>query len=145
MNQTVVAKATHDAAIDQGLIDRLVEDFYALIRADALLAPVFARITDWPQHLGRMKLFWASVLLGSGEYSGNPMIKHIAIPGIEAAHFHHWLALFEQSLDAIAVDSVVRARITGRARAIASSLLTGIRIHRDGRRDLQALKGIDHA
>src|SRR4051812_16849601 len=69
-------------------IASFVERFYGRIRTDDLLGPIFAeRIHDWPLHLGRMKAFWRSVLHNSGEFSGNPMIKHIAIPGLEERHF----------------------------------------------------------
>ena len=70
--------------IDEALVDRVVERFYTRVRADDLLGPIFAeRITDWPVHLGRMKQFWRSVLLGAAECSGNPMVGHQAIPGLD--------------------------------------------------------------
>ena len=69
--------------IDDALVDRVVERFYDRVRQDALLGPIFAeRIADWPVHLGRMKQFWRSILLGTGEFSGNPMVRHQAIPGL---------------------------------------------------------------
>ena len=71
--------AAEQIGVDARFIDRLVEDFYAKIRDDALLGPIFARhIADWPPHLSRMKAFWRSVLHNSGEFSGNPMLKHLA-------------------------------------------------------------------
>jgi hemoglobin len=46
--------------IDEAMIERLVHSFYAKIREDALLAPVFdARIRDWDLHLQRMCAFWS--------------------------------------------------------------------------------------
>ena len=47
------SRAIRDATgIDEALIDRLVEDFYARVRDDALIGPVFAeRIEDWAPHL----------------------------------------------------------------------------------------------
>ena len=88
-----------DIGVDAAYISSFVERFYGKIRQDALLGPIFAeRIRDWPLHLGRMKAFWRSVLHNSGEFSGNPMLKHIVIPGIEERHFAHWLALFYETL-----------------------------------------------
>ena len=82
--------------IDAAFIDRLVETFYARIREDAVLGPIFAaRIADWPPHLARMKQFWGAVLRESGGFTGNPMQKHVAIPRIEQAEFDRWLSLFE--------------------------------------------------
>lgn len=119
--------------IDEGFIDNLVESFYTRIRADELLGPIFAaRIADWPLHLGRMKAFWRSILHNSGEYAGNPMEKHIAIPGLEAAHFVHWLNLFYETLSALEASDEGRSTVGNRARLIADSLLTGITVQRDG-------------
>ena len=89
-----------------------------------------------------MKHFWASVLHASGSFSGNPMQKHIAIPGIEESEFRRWLMLFEETLAAIAPSEEATDMVTARARQIADSLLTGIRLHRDGRTDLEAMRGL---
>lgn len=119
--------------IDEAFISRLVDDFYARIRNDAVLGPIFHdRITDWPSHLARMKAFWRSVLYKSGEFSGNPMVKHIAIPKIAEPEFSRWLALFGETLDAIDVAPAAKDLVMARAQMIAESLLLGIRIHRDG-------------
>ena len=77
------------------MIERLIHGVYADVRADPLLAPIFAaKITDWAPHLRQMCDFWSSVMLMSGRYHGQPMPKHTPLP-IEAAHFDRWLALFE--------------------------------------------------
>lgn len=144
--RTAKRLAADAAGIDPGFISTLVERFYDRVRADPALGPVFAeRIADWPPHLARMKQFWSTILRGDGQFSGNPMLKHVAIPGIEAPQFERWLALFEETLRELERDPAATALIASRARAIADSLLTGIRIHRDGRRDLQAMKGLNHA
>ena len=91
-----------------------------------------AGIADWPVHLTRMKTFWRSVLHNSGEYSGNPMAKHMAIPGLDEAHFAHWLNLFYATLRDLADSKEAAALVGGRARMIADSLLTGIATRRDG-------------
>lgn len=133
-------------SIDARYINRLVEQFYDKVRADAVLAPVFAaRITDWAPHLARMKHFWAVILLGEGQFSGSPMALHAAIPGIGEFHFRRWLALFDATLRELEGDPGATMLVGTRARSIADSLLTGIHIHRDGRRDLQAMKGLSHA
>lgn len=132
--------------IDPGFIRHMVEQFYAKIREDDRLGPIFAaRIEDWDTHLDRMTAFWSSVLHESGGFHGNPMVKHIAIPGIERDDFMHWLTLFNATLDEIERDPQATDLIAGRARMIADSLLTGIRIHRDGRNDMQAMKGLADA
>ena len=82
--------------IDEAMIRRLVHAFYARVRADALLAPVFeARVAeaDWPAHLERMCAFWSSVALMTGRYHGRPMQAHAPLP-VQAGHFDRWLELF---------------------------------------------------
>src|SRR3546814_7298736 len=82
--------------IDEAMIERLVHAFYAGVREDALLGPVFdARIEDWDRHLGRMCAFWSSVALMTGRYSGQPMRAHMPLP-VDGVHFDRWLALFEE-------------------------------------------------
>jgi hemoglobin len=119
--------------VDAEYISGFVERFYGKIREDELLGPIFAeRIHDWPTHLGRMKAFWRSVLHASGEFAGNPMVKHIVIPGLEERHFAHWLGLFYQTLREQEPTDAATRLVAERARMIADSLLTGIQTHRHG-------------
>jgi hemoglobin len=49
-----------------------------------------------------MHQFWCSVLLGSAEYSGNPMQKHVALSqcfSLEHHHFNAWIALWNETID----------------------------------------------
>jgi hemoglobin len=111
--------------IDQPMIDGLVRAFYARVREDALLGPVFeARIADWDAHLKRMCRFWSSVALMSGDYHGNPMARHLPLP-VDAEHFDRWLALFEATA-AEACPPTAAAHFIERARRIAQSLELGI-------------------
>lgn len=137
--------AKRDAAlaigIDAAFISDLVDRFYAAVRDDALLGPIFAeRIADWPTHLGRMKAFWSSVLHNSGTYSGSPMRKHLAIPGLDRTHFDRWLTLFRATLADLARDPAAAPHVEERARMIATSLLNAIVINRDG---LSAAQGLE--
>lgn len=79
-------------------IQALVHAFYARVREDELLGPIFnAHIHDWPRHLALLCDFWSSVLRGTGRFSGAPMPRHIALPNLTAALFEHWLALFHET------------------------------------------------
>ncbi|WP_324261475.1 group III truncated hemoglobin [Altererythrobacter sp. H2] len=119
--------------INEQFIDAMVEGFYTEVRGDALLGPIFeARITDWPHHLARMKQFWRSILHNSGEFSGSPMARHIAIPGLAEIHFSRWLELFYGNLRALEADPRAAPLVGERARMIADSLMTGIAVHRGG-------------
>lgn len=127
----------HDAAaragIDDALIGRLVEGFYARIQADEALGPIFAaRVANWAPHLARMKDFWGSVAIESGRFRGNPLLKHIAIREITSAHFERWLALWQATLADFAPTPEAEAFFQLRAERIANSLMLGISIHRDG-------------
>jgi len=114
-------------------IAAFVAAFYARIRDDALLGPIFARhITDWAHHLDRMNVFWRGVLLNSGEYSGSPMQKHAAIGGLDAAHFARWLDLFQTTLLGLEPQGKASQHVAERARMIAGSLLAGMALHGDG-------------
>lgn len=137
-NHAALARARKTAealacGIDEAFISRLVESFYETVRQDEVLGPIFAKqIGDWPHHLARMKDFWASIMLESGRFSGNPMQKHIAIGGLEEAHFARWRLCWDQTLDRIAPSAAVADRFREAAQRIGESLLTGIRIDRGG-------------
>lgn len=77
----------------------MVDTFYARVREDAVLSPVFERMLagKWDMHMPRMYAFWTKVLLGTGEFQGNVFGKHMALEGIEKEHFVHWLALFKMT------------------------------------------------
>jgi len=132
--------------IDAAFIDRLVERFYASVRIDPMLAPIFAeRVDDWAPHLERMKQFWAAILRADGSFHGNPMLKHITIPGIDVAQFERWLDLFDGAVLAEAPTTEAVALVNERARSIAASLLAGVRRHRADPTHPLAEKGKAHA
>lgn len=114
-----------ETGIDEALIERLVRNFYARVRDDALIGPVFAaRIADWEPHLQQMFAFWSSVTLMTGRYHGQPMRKHLPLP-VDAHHFDRWLALFEQTARDLCPPKTADHFIE-RARRIAESLELGI-------------------
>ncbi len=123
-------KAATDAlrlatGIDETLIDALVEGFYARVREDALIGPIFAdHIGDWVPHLAQMKLFWSSVALSTGVYEGRPLPKHLPLP-IDARHFDRWLELFRQTARELC-PPVAAGHFIERAERIAQSLELGV-------------------
>ena len=111
--------------IDERMIDRLVRAFYARIREDGLLGPVFAsRIKDWEPHLQKMCAFWSSVALMTGVYHGQPMQKHLPLP-IDGRHFDRWLELFAATARASCPPEAA-ALFIERSRRIAESLELGL-------------------
>jgi hemoglobin len=85
--------------ISEHAIQRLVDEFYAKVRADPDLAPIFNRAIpgDWGLHLATMRDFWSSVMLTSGRYKGNPVAVHLRIVGMEPRLFGRWLELFGET------------------------------------------------
>jgi len=52
---TATEQIQAETAIDEAMIERLVRGFYARVREDDLLGPIFAsRIVDWEPHLQQM-------------------------------------------------------------------------------------------
>jgi hemoglobin len=121
----ITAEIVARTGITEAMIERLVRGFYAKIRQDAVLAPIFeARIQDWEPHLEQMFAFWSSVALMSGRYHGSPMAKHMPLP-VDAGHFDRWLALFEETAREICPPEAA-AHFVERARQIAGSLELGL-------------------
>jgi hemoglobin len=103
-------------------IGRLVDTFYAKVREDPALGPVFDRaISDWGPHLATMRKFWSSVMLTSGRYKGNPVAVHHRVEGIEYDLFARWLALFDDSCRELFDDALAEA-FRDKAARIAESL-----------------------
>ena len=123
--EEITAKIVAQTGITEAMIEQLVRAFYARVRADEVLGPIFeARIKDWEPHLQQMFAFWSSVALMTGRYHGTPMIKHVRLP-IDAGHFDRWLALFEQTARAICPPEAAMHFIE-RAQRIAASLELGV-------------------
>ncbi|MGH9697452.1 MAG: group III truncated hemoglobin, partial [Bryobacteraceae bacterium] len=109
--------------ITEEAIRCLVDAFYAKIRADRELGPIFERAIpgDWGPHLATMRNFWSSVMLTSGRYKGNPVAVHQHVDGIELQLFDRWLALFDETCRELFNDTTAAA-FTAKARRIAESL-----------------------
>lgn len=112
--------------IDEAAIEVLVDRFYAKVRRDPAIGPIFDRaIADWGPHLRTMYDFWSSVMLTTGRYKGNPMAKHMRIAGISPAAFAVWLRLFEETArETFAVP--VAAQWIDKAHRIGESLQLGL-------------------
>jgi hemoglobin len=111
------------AEITESNIRQLVDAFYARVRADSVLGPIFERAIpgDWQPHLEKMYAFWSSVMLTSGRYKGNPVVKHFAIPGMTPELFTRWLQLFDAACRDL-FDDAGSAAFRGKAERIAESL-----------------------
>lgn len=112
-------------------IEGLVHGFYAQVRRDAVLGPVFeAHIDDWDRHLAKLVDFWSSILRRTGRFSGAPMPRHAALPGLSAPLFQHWLKLFRENA-AAQPNQAMAQQACAMAERIAQSLWMGYQISRD--------------
>ncbi len=119
-----------DVGITEEMIRNLVHAFYARVRLDPMLGPIFnARIDDWPLHLDKLCAFWSSVTLMTGRYKGTPMRAHAELPDIAGTHFERWLALFQATALNVCPPDAAEVFVD-RANRIAASLQLGIAIHR---------------
>jgi hemoglobin len=119
---------TENRPIDAALISDLIDEFYAHVRLDPMLGPIFnGEIGDgWDAHLAKLKSFWRSVLLQEGSYSGRPMPVHMKLKGLTPEHFQHWLGLFRQTLGEIGASDAATDAVMDRAERIAQSFQLNI-------------------
>ena len=68
-----------------------------------------------------MYAFWSSVMLTTGRYKGNPVMKHLALPKFQPELFDHWLALFDETCCEL-FDDGIREEFRAKAARIAESL-----------------------
>lgn len=121
-------------AITEESLRHLVDAFYAKVRRDPLIGPVFnAAIADWPEHLEKLQCFWSSVMLTSGRYKGRPLPAHVKhADAISPASFERWLIIWRETTDEL-LDPASAAALQEKAGRIAESLSLGIAFHRDGK------------
>jgi hemoglobin len=109
-------------------IVELVDAFYAKVRRDPALGPVFENAIapdEWPQHLSKMYDFWSSVMLTTGRYKGNPLAVHMRVAGLEEGLFARWLALFRATAEEVCPPDLA-AVFRQKSERIAESLKLGL-------------------
>ncbi|PAF46603.1 hypothetical protein BKH41_08850 [Helicobacter sp. 12S02232-10] len=105
-------------------IDKLMDIFYAKIRIDntGLGALFNSRVgvsdEEWKAHKIKIANFWYGMLLGTGDYKGQPMKVHIDLPPFPRNFFTRWLELFDASLESI-FEPDPKMQIMKRAEMIA--------------------------
>jgi hemoglobin len=113
--------------IDRARLQALVHAFYADLRRDAEIGPLFERAigSAWPAHLDRMVEFWATMVLGSRSFSGDVFGRHMAIDALSPAMFERWRALWKRHTDAL-FEPARAAELQGIAAGIAGNLVRGL-------------------
>ncbi len=114
-------------SITKDQISDLVDQFYEKIRDDERLGPIFANAINassegnWDPHLEKMKRFWASVLLKTGEYKGQPVVVHNGLPDLQENDFSLWLKMFARTVEEV-MEKDAQKPVYESARRIAQSL-----------------------
>jgi len=113
--------------ITEASLARLVDAFYAKVRRDPKIGPVFNRaVDDWDEHLEKLQAFWSSVMLTSGRYKGRPLPAHAKhADAIDAASFARWLELWRETTAEMLLPEAAAA-MQEKAERIAESLQMGI-------------------
>jgi hemoglobin len=109
-------------------VNRLVNRFYAKIRKDELLGPIFnSHIAEekWPEHLSKLTDFWETNLFGIPKFKGSPSAKHINVDAnlnhtIEPKHFGKWLQLWFET-----IDELYEGELALKAKESARKMSTG--------------------
>lgn len=116
--------------ITENNIQRLVDTFYAKVRADKDLGPIFFQaigdnLEMWKPHMQTMYDFWSSIMLSSGRYKGNPLQKHRELPLFDRALFDQWLDLFRKTAYQIYEEEIAN-HFVEKSKRIAESLKLGL-------------------
>ena len=118
-----------NALCTESEVAQMVYDFYADVRRDEVLGPIFnGQIHDWDTHLAKLVDFWSSILLRTGRFTGAPMPMHATMPGLSAELFQRWLALFYAS-NARQPNQAMATQANAMAERIAQSLWMGYQMH----------------
>ena len=106
-------------------IAKLMESFYEAIREDKSgLGEIFNNKIGtseeaWDAHKAKIGEFWNGMLIGEGNFRGNPMQAHMNLDPFPPEYFDNWLNLFKKSLDSI-YEPEIADMILMRAQMIAN-------------------------
>ena len=111
-------------------IATLVDRFYARVRHDPELGPVFDQVvSDWPAHVRVLRDFWSSIMLRSHRYHGNPMGVHRALSPLTPSLFQRWLKLWRETAQDVFEPAVAELFIATSER-VAQGLSLGLGLGR---------------
>ena len=119
-------------ALDEKMIRDVVHTFYAQVRRDPLIGPIFngtIPAEEWPGHLRKLCDFWSSMLLRTGRYEGRPLPPHLKLPELGETHFRRWLELFRNTVRQLCPPEV-EALFMERALRIAHSFRLAVAFNR---------------
>jgi hemoglobin len=129
-------------------IDKLVAAFYGRLLSDPILGFIFTDIAaiDLPEHLPKISAFWQQQLLGIPGYRGQTFALHSDLHrriALTAEHFHRWLFLFDESIDALFRGPIANAA-KNRAGNIAASMQQALAQRYRSDLELNPLTGVNY-
>ncbi len=112
-------------------IELLVNTFYKKVLSDKIIGYIFndVAIINWDEHMPKMYDFWETTLFQNIVYKGNPMNVHIDLnkkESLNKQHFDQWLALFNETVDALFDGQKAHLAKT---RALSIATVMQIKIH----------------
>jgi hemoglobin len=109
-------------------IKEIVDRFYAKVREDELIGPIFNDVAkvNWETHTEKIYHFWDALLFGAENYHGRPFPPHIPL-NLKIEHFERWIKLFFETVDA-SFEGQKADEIKMRALNIARNFLNNIEI-----------------
>ena len=119
----------YDSITEQS-VGALVECFYAKIRCDAVLAPIFERALAgrWDEHVATMREFWYSALRVKRSYRGDMLAAHKRLGELSRSFFPRWIALFRETVEEHFMEApaeIICDRAFKTARNLESALARG--------------------
>jgi hemoglobin len=120
-----------EAGVTEPMIRQLVDVFYAKVKRDPVLGPVFDAIVGdhWDAHLEKITSFWLFVTrLGTGYRTRDFMPAHARHAAIRASLLPQWLHLFRETATEICPPQAAKVLIE-----IAEGMAASIRISLDRR------------
>lgn len=86
-------------AIIEKAFEAAIDSFYAKVRHDDVIGPVFlAALHDWESHKRTMVDFWSRAVLGTERYKGMPLPPHVRLR-LGQPHFDSWLKLWKEACE----------------------------------------------
>jgi hemoglobin len=82
-------------------IENLIDTFYEKVKRDEAISHYFLKV-NWGKHLPVMYKFWENVLFYTGNYSGNPLQKHLILNErnpLSIEDFNRWVEIFIETVN----------------------------------------------
>lgn len=120
---------------DKEDIKKVIDLFYENVRKDKPLGFFFLNsiALNWERHLATTCAFWENVLFYTGDYEGNPLIKHLDINHqhpIQMRHFKRWIKLFDEAVDSLYMGTNA-GKMKQHTKAIAAIIQRKIKLNQN--------------